>query len=192
MKKVLSVLFPVLLAFALISCSAPGGASPDAEEAKLLDSYYAGQESQAFGMLQKSIFQRLIGGWTDESIQNPSWNYDSFARYDILNEDFTSSAGGQELYYCTFSASGGKSGYIVLSYDGDSLSRVSAAETPYLYDLRSSLDEIAPQLEQAEIELSSAEALRVRIAAADGGQPEEAIRVTDQAGHTFLYYFSEV
>ena len=34
-------------------------------------SYYEGQSSQAYKMLQKSIFKNLIGGWTEEGISNP-------------------------------------------------------------------------------------------------------------------------
>lgn len=154
-------------------------------------SYYEGQSSRAYKMLQKSIFKNLIGGWTEEGISNPVWNYDSFARYEVLNRDLTGVEKDAELYYCTFSADNGKCGYGVLAYHGEGMSRVKVVETSYLYDLQANMEAISDALGKTELDPATARAVRVEVNGADAGEAEEAIRISDDKGHDYLYYFSD-
>lgn len=153
-------------------------------------SYYEGQSARAFQMLQKSIFKNLLSGWLGEDIVNPIWNYDSFTRYDILDENFTSTGEWQELYYCTFSSDNDKTGYVVLAYHGDSMSKVDAAVTPYLYDLEANIEDIGTQLDQSEIDMTTASARRVRLNGTANSGSREAILVEDKE-HIFSYFFNE-
>lgn len=152
-------------------------------------SYYEGQSSRAYKMLQKSIFKKLIGGWTEEGISNPVWNYDSFARYEVLNRDLTRAEEEAELYYCTFSADNGKCGYGVLAYHEEGMSKVKVAETPYPYDLQANLKAISDALGKTELDPATAEAVRVEVKGAE--EAEEAIRFSDDKGHAYLYYFAD-
>lgn len=157
----------------------------------LLNSYYLGQNSRAFNMLKKSIFIDMIEGWTGDDIENPAWNYDSFTQYYILNSDMVSATHDKELYYCTFSADDDKCGYIVLSYDGSSLRKISMVETPYLYDLKANVDEIADKLSEAGIDLSSVVASRVQLVGTNKNCSDEVIRITDGNGHNYMCCFGE-
>jgi len=157
----------------------------------VFSSYYSSQSSHAFSMLNKSIFKSMIDGWTEDDIVNPIWNYDSFTQYHIINHDMVSVADNENLYYCTFSADNDKFGYIVLSYDGSSLQKINTIETSYLYDLQANLDEIADKLSQIEIDLSSAVASRVQLVDINKKQSDEVIRITDENGHNYMYYFGK-
>lgn len=165
------------------------GAGMDMQHA--VTSYYEGQSSRAYKMLQKSIFKNLIGGWTEEGISNPVWNYDSFARYEVLNRSSTGAEEGAELYYCTFSADNGKCGYGVLAYHGDGMSKVKVAETPYLYDLQANIEAVSDALGKTELDPATARAVRVEVNGAAEGESEEAIRISDDKGRAYLYYFAD-
>lgn len=154
-------------------------------------SYYEGKNSRAYKMLQKSIFKNLIGGWTGEGISNPVWNYDSFARYEVLNRNLTGTEEGAELYYCTFSADNGKCGYGVLAYHGEGMSKIKVAETPYLYDLQANIEAVSDVLRKTELDPATAEAVRVEIGGAAAGESEEAIRISDDKGHAYFYCFAD-
>lgn len=219
MKKTAGFLFLLLLALPLISCANPNNNQPlsfqstldissaasnkillkynDTETSPmkfLLDSYYKGQNSRAFKMIQKRIFQNNLESWISvqiDDIDNPVWNYDSFTKYHIVNQDMISVALDEDLYYCTFSADHNKSGYIVVSYDGESLSKVEAVETPYLYDLNANLEDITDALRETGLDLSSASASRVQLTDEDGNRTDEAIHITDGNGSGYLYCFGE-
>lgn len=51
----------------------------------------------------------------------------------------------------------------MVSYDGDSLSRVAVEITPYLYDLRANLDTISNSFSKTELDLSSTKASREQL-----------------------------
>lgn len=196
MKRIFCMALLVLLAFPLIGCvgQSGGGASggvPASGTEALLSTYYSGQTERAFDMLQKKIFGNMLDGWTDSGVENPEWNYDSFARYTVLGQDLTPVASDKELYYCTYSAGQGKHGYVVMAYDGDSLERVALVETPYLYDLRANLNEVAAGMEQAGIDAATATAARVQLAAPEENRTGEMIAITDANGGRYACYFGE-
>ena len=197
MKRMLKIVPALLLALSLMGCASPpaspaeeGGSGAAALE-PLAESYYAGQGEPAFGKLRKHIFQELLGQWADGVVENPVWAYDTFARYAVLGPDL-SPVGEETLYCCAFTAGDGKHGYVVLSYDprdGGGLGKVELVETARPYDLRADLEGVSAALEGRELDLSTAEASRARLAGADGGAAE-AIRITDGAGHDYLYGFA--
>ena len=156
-----------------------------------VSTYYEGQDSRAFKMLQKSIFKNLLDGWTGEEVEHPVWNYDSFARYEILNPDLTGTEEEAELYYCTFSADNGKYGYGIFSYHGDGMSKMKVAETPYLYDLQANREALSDAFQGTELDSATASAMRVEIKGAAGEESREAIRISDEKGHTYFYYFED-
>lgn len=151
----------------------------------LARSYYAGQEDRAYRMLQKHIFQSILEGWVPAGLEHPVWNYGTFTRYTVLDQAGVPEEQAETLYCCTVSADGGKSGYVVLSYSGDGLSRVRAEETPYLYDL----DAAAAVL--AELDVAPAAAERVQVPDPDGGPAAEGIRFVDAQGRATLCRFGE-
>lgn len=106
----------ILLAMTLTGCSTKAEAKNPSPAEHLVSTYYSGQESDAYRMFKKSIFKKMVSGWTGGELQNPVWNYDSFARYYILDQDLAPSMSDQELYYCTYSDDNDKSGYVVLLY----------------------------------------------------------------------------
>ena len=152
--------------------------------------YYSAQNSRAYEMFQKNIFANLADDWTAEigGIENPVWNYKTFAQYQILDHNFLSVSRHEELYYCTFSADNNKFGYIVLAYDGSSLQKISAAETPYLYDFRTILDEITDKVNEAGLDLLSAAASRVKLVDTTRNRSDEVILFTDDGGDHYIYY----
>lgn len=203
-----------LLAFLLSGCAAPqipatgtlsGTAVPASAASReavsetaltetLLSSYYEGQDSRAFEMLHKKNFSRLIGHWTDAAgfaAASPAWAFDSFTRYDILDPELRSIATHQEVYCCGFSSPDGGTGYFVLSYDGNGLCNLQAAETPYPYDLNANLKTAIAGLAGSSLDLSSISANRVRLDDPDTGRSIEAIRFTDSAGRTCFGLFEE-
>lgn len=154
----------------------------------LRSSYYEGQGKRAFGMFQKKIFKKLINDWTCSNMVNAAWSYDSFAAYQMLDED-GNSLSDKDLYYCTYSAEEGKCGYIIVAYDGDSLQRISSAETSYPYDLDSNMEAVLAGLEETETDPTSARAARVSITM--GEDTREAIRITDGEGHECICFFGK-
>lgn len=166
----------------------------EANMTALNNSYYEGQSSRAFQMLQKSIFKKLLlNGWLDEieDMENARWNYDTFTKYTVINQDQAAAGDQGELYCCTFSADNDRYGYIVLSYSGDGLSKIRAAETAYLYDFLSERDQIKKELEKSGVDLSTASALRAEAWGEDDSGPEEGIYFTDNKGSHYFYSFSQ-
>lgn len=101
------------------------------------------------------------------------------------------STSDQVLYYCTFSDENNKCGYVVVSYNGDSLSKRDRVETPYLYDLQANIDDVIEKLSEAGIDLSTDVATRVQVVDARQNNAREAIRITDSNANQYLYYFDE-
>ncbi len=157
------------------------------DTAALVSSYYAGQDSRAFGMLQKNIFRNWVENWSKDAA-NPKWDFDTFTRYYVLDKETMSAIGNGELYLCTVSGDNDRYGYIVVEYHGDSLSRVSTADTLYPYDLKANLADISVLLDGTDIDMATAEAARVSIVDAESDRSKEAIRITDGRGHDFVYY----
>lgn len=167
--------------------------SLEANITALGSTYYEGQSSQAFQMLQKSIFKKqLANGWLDEieGIENARWNYDTFTNYTVLDHGKADGENQGELYCCTFTADHDRYGYVVISYNGDSLSKVRAVETPYLYDFMTERDQIKKELENSGLDLSTASALRAESPGEDGSDPAEGISITDGKGNQYFYKFS--
>lgn len=165
--------------------------SSGADMESIMESYYTGQDSPAFKMLHKSIFKNLLNnGWLDDmkGMENAVWNYNTFAEYSVLNEGMDTASEGGELYYCTFSADHDKYGYVVVEYYGDSMSKIRAVETPYLYDLQTNIEKIKEELAEADIDLTYASASRVQ-SYNEEENPVEGIHVTDDNGHTWFYRF---
>jgi hypothetical protein len=153
----------------------------------ILDSYYVGQNSHAFKMIKKTIFNNLLDDWVDNSIKNPKWNYESFTEYHILDHELGYIDSDKELYYCTFSADDNKYGYIVVSYDGESLQKINVIETQYLYDLQENIDEIVDKLSEEEIDLFTTVASRVQLVDKNKNLSNEAILFTDSSGNKYIY-----
>ncbi len=210
MKKVLSLVLMATFVVSLIGCtgqhsvSLSNASSTMNNEIRIdyddvntdmmdsvISSYYSGQSSRAFKMLQKSIFKRLVDHWTDSDIHNPVWNYDTFTRYQTLDSDIARVDPDEELYCCAFSSDNGKFGYIVVSYDGDSLGNMGVVETQYLYDLNANIDDIVTKLKETNIDLSSAVASRVKMIDTEGKGSVEAIRIVDNYGNVYMCYFDE-
>ena len=210
MKKILSLVLMAILAVSIIGCTdqksvslSNASSTMDNEiridydhvntdmMASVIRSYYSGQNSRAFKMMQKSIFKRLVDHWTDSDIHNPIWNYDTFTRYQILDSDIACVDPDEELYCCTFSSDNGKFGYIVVSYDGDSLSNMGVVETQYLYDLNANIKDIMAELKETNIDLSSAVASRVKLVGTDGKGSVEAIRIVDNYGNVYMCCFGK-
>lgn len=188
MEKLIGLALAALLTLTPLGCAEQKPGAADGGDS-ITASYYVGQEDRAYAMFQKNIFQNLADDWTGE--ETAAWNYDSFAKYEILDHAMGSVAKDEALYYCTYSAEGGKCGYVVLQYTGDGISRFSLMETPYLYDLREALDELLPLLEDTELDLSTAVASRIKLVDTDKNRSDEAIRFTDEAGHEALYGLAE-
>lgn len=168
--------------------------SLEANLAALSNSYYEGQSSRAFQMLQKSIFKKMLAnGWLDEmsGLENARWNYDTFTNYTVLDRDPALHEEQGELYCCTFSADHDRYGYIVMSYNGDGLSKIRAVETPYLYDFLSERDQIEKELKTSGVDLSTASVRRAEVLGEDGSDPAEGISFTDSKGNQYFYRFSK-
>lgn len=159
----------------------------------LLPSYYLPKDTRPYQIIQSRMLARMLDQWTEDTVVNPKWNLDSFTRYYSLNEAMEDTS-EEELYYCTFSADGGKQYYMVLRYDptdGGGLGKVSYSETPYPYDLQPNLAAVMAKLAETKIDLSTATATRVQVTEQTTNSPREAILVTDAQGETYLYYFDE-
>lgn len=143
----------------------------------ILNSYYSYNDTDAYRVFKSNALKRFLNQWTDDSIVNPVWNYDSFTKYE-----------GQDLYYCTFTADNGKYYYMVLRYDAKNdggLGKVRYSETPYYYDLRSNLEEIRCKLSETEIDLTSTVASRAQLVDADKNIYNEVILFTDANSNSY-------
>lgn len=198
MKRASSLLLPLLLAVLMIACSGPDSSQqpsssvPSVEAVPvehLVQSYYQGQESRAYGMLQKSIFQNLLDDWAGEAFANPAFDYDTFSSYQILDEEGAPVEGQGELYQCTFHDEEGRYGFLVVSYEGEGMSQVNTVETPYPFDLQANLKDIVAQLGEDGLDGETADAKRVQLAGEDSTQ--EAIYISDQAGHLYFCLLGE-
>lgn len=187
MKKLLLIALAALLPMWLTGC----GRQVD-EAGPLLTSYYAGQDSPAYSMLQKSIFKSMIeNGWAGDGVEGAAWNYGTFTEYLCYDAQGALIQPAEPLYCCTYSTGGGQSGFVVVSYSGEALSRVFSAQTPSLYDLQACWDQVSDALAQSEVDLSTSIAARVSLLD-DAGESREAIQITDRSGNTFVYEFPAV
>ena len=191
MKKLTSVLLAGVLLLAALGCvkayQKSSGSEAEFEAAAAF--YYAGQDSRAYRMLNKSMFRQLLNnGWLENlgDIQNARWNYDTFTEYTILDRDPELTE--EPLYCCTFSADDGRCGYLVVAYTGDALKRIDTVKMPYLYDFLGNADAIREKLGKTELDLSSAAASRVQFKD-DQGVSAEGILFQDSAGREYLYHF---
>lgn len=178
----------------LIDFEQPAAGATAGTEALVNSYYHAAQSAHAFEILQSSMLEKLLrdNHWTSDDIVNAKWNYDSFTQYDILDQNMNSTS-EQALYYCTFSDDGGRQFEMVLRYEaspeGGGLGKVRYSETPRCYDLRANIDDITQKLSETDIDLSTATASRVSLMNTEQNSAEEAIRITDGAGRTYMYYF---
>lgn len=146
----------------------------------IVDSYYAGKSSGAYKMLQKSIFKKLLAQWVPSGVVNPTYNYDTFTQYHI------SGSNKENLFACTFSAENNKCGFVVVSYDGESLSNKGVFLTSHLYDLNENMDAIIDGLTQTDIDVFSATATRTRL------NGSEVIFFTDNNGDSYVCYLNDL
>lgn len=141
----------------------------------IINSYYAYNGTDAYRIIKSNALKRFLNQWTDSSIVNLVWNYDSFTKYE-----------GKNLYYCTFTADNGKCYYMVLTYDpseGGGLGKVRYRETPFYYDLRANIDIIAAKLRETQLDLSTTVASRAQLNGA------EVIIFKDNSGKKYAFYF---
>ena len=191
MKKLTSVLLAGVLLLAALGCvkAYQKSSGSEAEFEAAAASYYAGQDSRAYRMLNKSMFRQLLNnGWLENlgDIQNARWNYDTFTEYTVLDQDPELTE--EPLYCCTFSADDGRCGYLVVAYTGDALKQIDTVKTPYLYGFLRNADAIREELGKTELDLSSAAASRVQFKD-DQGVSAEGILFQDSAGREYLYHF---
>lgn len=146
----------------------------------IVQSYYKGQKSGAYKMLQKKIFKKLLTQWVPSDITNPVYSYSTFSEYHI------SGSSKNNLYTCAFTADNGKYGFVVVSYDGQSLSNKGVYITTRLYDLNANISAIEKKLNNTSINLSSATASRMRL---DG---DEVIYFTDSNGQKVVCYLKDL
>ena len=83
-------------------------------------------------------------------------------------------------------ADNGKYGFVVVSYDGQSLSNKGVYITTRLYDLNANISAIEKKLNNTSINLSSATASRMRL---DG---DEVIYFTDSNGQKVVCYLKDL
>lgn len=161
----------------------------------IIDSYYEKQDSKAFQIIKSGMLKKMLDQWTDDTIINPQWNYDSFTKYQILDENM-GSISEEDLYYCIFTADNGKYYEMILDYDygdyGGGLGKVRYNEIPYPYDLQSNWDQIIMKLKETDIDLSTAAAHRVEIVDTNTNSGRQAIFFTDAKGNQMLYHFEEL
>lgn len=146
----------------------------------IFKSYYSYNETDAYRLIKSNALKRFLNQWTDDDIVNPVWNYESFTKYE-----------GQDLFYCTFTADNGKYYYMVLRYDGRNnggLGKIRYSETPYYYDLKSSIDEIKDKLSETELDLSSTVASRAQLVDIDKNSFDEVILFKDDDGNSYACY----
>ncbi len=146
----------------------------------IVQSYYKGQESGAYKMLQKKIFKKLLTQWVPSGITNPVYDYSTFSEYHI------SGSSKNNLYTCAFTADNGKYGFVVVSYDGQSLSNKGVYITTRLYDLNANISAIEKRLNNTSINLSSATASRMRM------DDNEVIYFTDSKGQKVVCYLKDL
>ncbi len=146
----------------------------------ILKSYYSYKETDAYRLIKSKALKRFLNQWTDNDIVNPVWNYGSFTKYE-----------GQDLFYCTFTADNGKYYYMVLRYDARNnggLGKVRYSETPYYYDLKSSIVEIKDKLIETELDLSSTVASRAQLVDKYNNSFDEVILFKDDDGTCYACY----
>lgn len=206
MKKRLCIVLLMFFVLSFMGCEKSNAFSKADKEAvqnnsqtvsieSIVNSYYEGQSFRAFGMLQKHIFENVLTSWAEynlNDIKNPKWKFDSFAQYSVLDQNLVSIS-DEKLYYCTFEADDGKCGYAVVLYNenGSALSKKYIAETPYFYDLQTNIEAITTELNKTELDFASATASRARLTNTDENTSNEVIVITDEKGHTYLYYFED-
>jgi hypothetical protein len=160
----------------------------------LRDSYRSAQSEPAFEYFQHKSIQRFAAQWVEEAtgIKDPQWNFDSFTQYRVLDHDLKpATREGEKLYYCTFSDGVDRYGCFAFLYDetGPAIQKYSLYETtPDLYDLDACLDDIAPNLAKAEIDLSTVEASRVSWLDRENNRSDQIILFADAKGG-YCYYF---
>lgn len=124
------------------------------------NNFYSAQNTPAFDYFQNNSIKKFLAMWVKEEtgIENPKWNYDSFAKYNILDINGVS-VSSEDLYYCTFSADNDRYGYIIVSYykDGPAIQNKCVVETPYLYDLEKDIEKISNSLSKTNPKLLATE-----------------------------------
>ncbi len=145
----------------------------------LQSSYTAAQGDRAFVMLQKSIFCSMLQGWAGQEFENPVWVYDSFTLYTLFDAELKAQATELSLYCCGFTDDAGKTGFVVVAYDGDSLQKVELQSTPYLYSLDTAWPPLAKALSTAGVDAQQATATRGRVQ--QQGAAAEVVVLSDGA-----------
>lgn len=211
------ILIGVTLCALLASCSAvqapiqadagtlPGTSTGSASETddgqlpdSVLESYYLPSDDPVYSYLQNNSIKKFFDMWVASTIDpdlKPVWNYETLAPVQLLDHDFKPIGLEDEaLYTCTFTADGGRCGYIIVSYgeEGPHISNWSLHETtPYPYDLRAAGEEIAAALAETDIDLSTASAARVEWIDTDKRRGDRVILFTDGKGDRYLCFLGD-
>lgn len=171
----------------------PGVSLPQA----VLDSYYSGQDSPAFEYFQHSSIKKFLAMWVKEEtgdLDQPVWDYDSFTKIQRLDHDFTAIRPEEVLYCLPFSDGAGRYGYVIAAYNEDdpSISNQGVVETtPYQYDLKGNMKEIAVSLMKTDIDLPTAKASRVYLYDREKKRADQVIRFTDSKGDDYICYYGD-
>ena len=168
----------VVLLLCTAGCAAPAPGQGDCPVA-LQSSYTAAQSDRAFAMLQKSVFRSMLQGWAGQEFENPVWVYDSFTQYTLFDAELKAQASEFPLYCCGFTDDAGKTGFVVVAYDGDSLQKVELQATPYLYSLDTAWPPLAKALSAAGVDAQQATATRGRVQ--QQGAAAEVVVLSDGA-----------
>ena len=90
---------------------------------KAIASYYGGDgTTAAMAFMKHKSVQRFMVMWVHEEtkdIDQPIWNYDSFARVSIRNHELKELYTDKQFYSCTFTDGHGRWGYCIFQYERD-------------------------------------------------------------------------
>lgn len=178
------------------SFGADVGAAPDS----LFETYYLPSDDPVYSYLQNNSIRKFFNMWLEEYMGQDieaNWNYDTLAPVQLLNHSFQSIArSGEEFYTCTFSTNDDRYGYIIVSYgegeEGPYIQKWSLHETtPYLYDLRANIRQITAAVNETDMDLSTASAVRVEWIDTDKNRGDRIILFTDGKEGKYVCYLGD-
>ena len=162
---------------------------------KAIASYYGGDgTAAAMAFMKHKSVQRFMAMWVHEEtkdIDQPIWNYDSFARVSIRNHELKELYTDKQFYSCTFTDGHGRWGYCIFQYD-EKESAVSNWEeketTPYQYDLRVNMKEIVDRIMKTDLDILTTSASSVYLYDEEKKQAEQVILFHDENAAYICYY----
>lgn len=162
---------------------------------KAIASYYGGDgTAAAMAFMKHKSVQRFMAMWVHEEtkdIDQPIWNYDSFARVSIRNHELKELYTDKQFYSCTFTDGHGRWGYCIFQYD-EKESAVSNWEvketTPYQYDLRANMKVIVDRIMKTDLDILTTSASSVYLYDEEKKQAEQVILFHDENAAYICYY----